>query len=48
MIDDSSTLPVPTAAGRDPVSTVAQLADIPEEDTGSPSRRALAPAAPTG
>src|SRR6201987_2422473 len=30
MMDDSSTLPVPVASGR--VSTVAELADIPEEE----------------
>lgn len=31
MMDDASTLPVPIAAGAIRVSTVAQLADIPEE-----------------
>lgn len=30
MIEDSSTLPAPIASGR--VSTIAQLADIPEEE----------------
>jgi gamma-glutamyl phosphate reductase len=35
MIDDSSTLPMTIAAGgRGRVSTVAQLADIPEEEIG--------------
>jgi integrase/recombinase XerD len=32
MMDDSSTLPVPIAAGSNRVSTVARLAAIPEED----------------
>ena len=32
MINDSSTLPVPIVAGGNRVSTVAQLALIPEED----------------
>lgn len=32
MMDGSSTLPVPTAAGRGGLSTLARLAEIPEEE----------------
>jgi hypothetical protein len=43
---DSSTLPVPMDTGAGRVSTLAQLAQIPEEEIWLQSRRARAPDAP--
>ena len=47
MIDDSG-LPTPIDTGHRRLSTLDQLADIPEEKSGCRSRRARAPGAPTG
>ena len=48
MMDDTSTLPMPIGTGRGRVSTLDQLASIPEEEIWLQSRRARAPGAPTG
>ena len=48
MMDDSTNLPAPIGSDRGRVSTVDQLADIPEEEIWLQSRRARAPGAPTG